>query len=479
MKILLVKPRARLGTVLGLQAFQLLEPLELGYLAAAVGPGHEVQVLDLRLVRRGAARLEAVLARLRPDLVGFTAYSHEASRVKKLAAMVRAALPRTHVVVGGHHATVAPADLDVPQVDTIVRGEGCHPFAALVAALDAGEPADGIPGVLQTGQRFDAAAAAVWPRFPDPASLPVPRRDLWDPRCYRSVWASEEMPAWQSVLPPVAMVRSSFGCRQRCSFCIVPLLCGGVHQPRPADAVADEIASLEADHVYFSDDESFIDEAFAADLAEALERRGVRKRYFAWTRSTTVIRSPELLRRWREIGLDAAFLGFEYATDAELRQAHKGGTVAANERALDLMRSMKIAVHAAFMVQPSYTEDDLARLRGYVRSLPPAQCSFTVCTPSPGTADYEALTPQIWVDNPYDLHDCMHPLTPTAVPLRRFAALLARQASEGTARTPLRQHRHPLPPGDIVRLVLAERRYNRGFRRLYRDYPRHLWEVTA
>jgi len=306
----------------------------------------------------------------------------------------------------------------------------------------------------------------------------------------RSAWVAEDKSQERFDLPtrradlPTGIRRKAFvtvmeGCNKRCTFCIVPQLCGGVHRPRPVEEVADEIAALEADHIYFSDDESFIDESFAADLADALDRRKVRKRYFAWTRSTTVIRSPELLRRWREIGLDAAFLGFEYASDGELRQAHKGGTVAANERALELMRSMKIAVHAAFMIQPSYTEDDLERLGCYVRSLPPAQCSFTVCTPSPGTADYEAMRPRIWVDNPYDLHDCMHPLIPTTVPLRRFAALLAHQASEGTARTPLRQHRHPLPPRDIVRLVLAERRYNRGFRRLYRDYPRNLWDHGA
>ena len=49
-----------------------------------------------------------------------------------------------------------------------------------------------------------------------------------------------------------------------------------------------------------------------------------------------------------------------------------------------------IAVHAAFMITPDYSEDDFARLRTYVRNIPPAQFSFTVCTPSPGTDDYAA-----------------------------------------------------------------------------------------
>jgi hypothetical protein len=150
--------------------------------------------------------------------------------------------------------------------------------------------------------------------------------------------------------------------------------------------------------------------------------------------------------------------------------------VAGNERALDKLRALGIAVHAAFMVQPDYSEEQFAELRDYVRRLPPAQCSFTVCTPSPGTPDYEAIRPEIWVANPHDLHDCMHPLTPTRIPLPRFSELLARQVVEGVANTPLRAHHHPLRPTDIWRVWRAGRRYARGYRNIYRDYPRHLWD---
>lgn len=91
----------------------------------------------------------------------------------------------------------------------------------------------------------------------------------------------------------------------KCTFCIVPHLCGGIHRTRPVQSVVDEIASLDVDHVYFCDDENFIDGPVGSALAETLDARGVKKRYFTWTRATTVYRSPELLSRWREIGLDA------------------------------------------------------------------------------------------------------------------------------------------------------------------------------
>lgn len=475
MRLLLVKPRPRLATVKGLQRFYRLEPLELGYLAAAVPARHQVEVLDLRLVRWARRAFLRKLRSARPHLVAFTGYSHESSEVKDLAALVRLHAPQARVVVGGHHATVMPDDYDIPSIDAIVRGEGCAPFTAILDRVERGEGLAGIPQVLLPGAGFDREAAQGWPVFPDPATLPIPRRDLWDHRDYYGVWVTEQMPDWTSLFPPVSIVRTSFGCKMKCSFCVVPHLYGGQHRPRPVESVVAEIAALPTQHVYFSDDENFIDEAFALALADGLELAGVRKRYFAWTRSTTVLRSPELFRRWREVGLDGAFLGFEFPTDEELRDAGKGATVAANEQALDRLRELGVAVHAAFMVRPEHTEAHFARLHAYVEGLPPVQCSFTVCTPSPGSADYEQCRGSICTDRPFDLHDCMHPLTPTALPLRQFCSLFARQVRDAGKKNPLRCTPHPVRPWDTLRAIGSEALYERAFRRMYHDYPAELW----
>jgi len=489
LRILLVKPNPTLGPILGLQQFSLLEPLELGYVAAAVPPHHEVKVLDLRLVEAlskvpllgNALRstpqhtFTKTLSRFHPDIVGFTGYTHEAATTKQLACLARQLLPDSTIVVGGHHATVAPRDYDLDTFDAVVRGDGTGPFRAIVDAIEQDEPIPVLPNVVTAD---DETAAIGWPSYPDPADLPSPRRDLWDSRNYRSVWLSETKPFHTSLFPRVSLVRSSWGCKMRCSFCIVPMLSRGSHNARPVEVVVDEIANAPADHIYFVDDENFIDPEHGWQLAEAIERRGVKKRYFAWTRSTTVNKYPELLRRWRAIGLDGVFIGFEFSTDQELRGVKKGGTVRGNEEAVNILRAMGIAVHAAFLVMPDWTRDDFARLREYVRALPPVQCSFTVCSPSPGTPDFEAIAPDIWVDDPYRLYDCMHPLTPTSIPLREFAHLYARQAAEGLEKVPLRVNRCPSPPWDLARAVIAGRRYEQSFRELYRDYPRELWDSS-
>lgn len=173
MRILLVKPSPRLGTIRGLQSFQFLEPLELGYLAAAAPAGHDTRVADLRRAQFPEHRFRCTLRRFRPDLVGFTGYTHEVSAIRRLARLTRKDGPAARVVVGGHHATVAPADFDGGEIDAVVRGEGCAPFRALVECIARGEEFDGLPHVRipRTGR-----GAEELPRDPDPATLPTPRR---------------------------------------------------------------------------------------------------------------------------------------------------------------------------------------------------------------------------------------------------------------------------------------------------------------
>jgi hypothetical protein len=127
------------------------------------------------------------------------------------------------------------------------------------------------------------------------------------------------------------------------------------------------------------------------------------------------------------------------------------------------------------MLMPEWDEAAFARLRDFVAAMPPAQFSFTVCTPSPGTADYAAMREKIWTPEPFSLHDCMHPLTATALPLTRFSELYAGLLVTAGERHPMRLMRHPIRPGDAVRVAWAENRWRHAFKALYRDYPRELW----
>ena len=51
------------------------------------------------------------------------------------------------MVIGGHHATVAPEDFVSPSIDLIVMGEGIFAFQEIVERLQKGDDFSNIPGV--------------------------------------------------------------------------------------------------------------------------------------------------------------------------------------------------------------------------------------------------------------------------------------------------------------------------------------------
>ncbi len=469
MRILLIKPAAQLDTILKQQPIMLLEPLELGYLAAAAGGDHETRALDLRLSAEPAAALLETLSSFAPDLVGFTAHTYEAGTVRRLASTVKEHLPETPVVVGGHHATVLPAEFDVPQVDMIVRGEGSRPFGQIVKRLAAGRSCQGIANVLLTETDLDAAASTPPPTFPDLDELPLPRRDLWSHRSYTCLWQSEALPVPETIFPATSLVRSSHGCNMNCSFCVIPKLTGRRHMIRDPEKVADEIAALDAENVYFCDDETFLAPDRIADLATVLRRRGIKKRYFAWARSTSINRHPDLFAQWREIGLDTLFLGYESIDNKTLRGWNKGATLAEHERAHKWLRDAGIATNAAFMLSPDFSAEDFDALADYIREMPPAGFNITVCTPAPGSPDWER-DKDAFICDPYELHDCIHALTPTRLPLKEFYDRYADLILLGSERSLLRLPGYRPNSRDLGQIARAIRDYAEAVRNAYRDY---------
>lgn len=453
----------------------MLEPLELGSIAAAIPPEHSIRVLDLRLSKNPIADFVKELKIYSPDIVGLSGYTHEVAIVKDLAKITRQETKDCFIVVGGHHATVFPQDYNIDCFDAIVRGEGCHPFGEIVQALSNKKPLDLIDNVLFPGDRFDFNAVEKMPIYPDLATIPIPRRDLWDYKRYQCIWPSREHPAWQTIFPPVALVRTSFGCMMDCSFCVVPNLCGRKHLPRPPEMIIKDLQSIKPDHVYFCDDETFINEKHAWEVARAIEESGIKKRYFAWARSTTVNKSPDLFRKWREIGLDTVFLGFEAITDEQLENISKHSTVADNEKAHKTLKDMGFEIQVGFMVNANFSENDFERLLSYVNAMPPTQITFTVYTPSPGSPGW-GKEKDTFICDPYALHDCMHPFARTKLPLKKFYKYFAQLVNAGGKRNPLRSPKNKIPPKDIFRIVLASFFYIRALKKAYKDFPKALWK---
>src|SRR5689334_1316378 len=372
MKILLIYPNARSELIGWGDLGAVAEPLALEYLAAgALGDGHEVSILDLRLHR---SELDVRLEAFQPDLVGVTGYSMHVLRNLAICARVKRLIPSCSTVVGGHHATLLPEDFFEPQVDYIVQGEGVYPFVKLLRELEAKRQPSFIPGLwVRSGTRFISGGTPV---LFDIDSLPVPDRTLTadDRSSYFIDW-----------MKPIALVRSTVGCPYRCTFCSLWKIMDGKYHMRGVDRVVAELADIVEECVFLVDDEAFIHRHRMAELAGAIRASELRKRYFSYCRIDTLLRAGDLMQLWRQIGLERLFIGIESISSKELTEYNKRLQIAQIEDGLASARELGIGVFAGFIVNTNFSSRDFKQLVRFIEHNQVSYPSFTVLTSLPGT----------------------------------------------------------------------------------------------
>jgi radical SAM superfamily enzyme YgiQ (UPF0313 family) len=473
MRILLVRPHPELRVARRLEeGFLHLEPLDLEIVAGGVPEDDEVAILDLSLQKTPFKAFQRELRRMSPDLVGLTGYSTNVSVVKRLAEMAKKHDPAITTVVGGVHATLLPKDYAIEDIDIVARGEGGTLFRELIPRLKQGKALSlGGRALLTRDPEFNRQAELPPPRYPRLDAVPRPRRDLVQRPKYFCAWTSSSTGRLHSMFPQVASLRTSLGCAFSCSFCVVHFLMHGKYLQRDPQDVVDEIEGLSENHIYCVDDEMFLNVPRARRMAELLIERGIKKEYVSWARSDTIVRYPELFKLWKEAGLRVVYVGLESMDASRLNEYGKGTDVETNRKAIALLREMNIMLHASFIVHPDFTVEDFRRLEKEVMAVCPAEVSFTVLSPSPGTPFWEEHKHEFICD-PYRFYDCMHSVLPTRLPLKQFYQHFGRLTSIALRANPLRVNKIRVPFREMVRAIVMGTRYIFSLQGIYRDYLR-------
>lgn len=405
MKILLVQP-AKPERAVGGEDFSIFEPLALEYLAAGVGDKHTVLILDMRIEKDFLTTLQEFA----PDVVGITAYTVHVNAVKQLFRIVRKFSKIIFTVVGGHHATVMPQDFYDPAIDIIVRGEGVEAFRHIIESLEVtGRPSMDKPalgGMENTGGTVVVSSE----ENIDLDALPFPRRDLT--ARYRQLYFSEWM-------RPLASIRTSKGCHYRCRFCALWKLTGGRYITRNPEKIVEELATIDEECVFFADDESLLDIERMDRLADLIRESGIRKRYFVYGRSDTIVKHPELLKKWKDIGLERVFVGLEFFRDADLKYIKKGSTVENNVKAVQILKDLELDIFPSFIIRQDFESGDFREFKQFCLKLDLDFIGFAVLTPLPGTDLFEEVKESL-ISSDYDYFDFFHTLLPTKMPLREF-----------------------------------------------------------
>ncbi len=383
----------------GLGPFFRIEPLGMQYIAAALeARGHRATVVDLRFSRPLAHYLRSA----RPALVGIACmHALETDEALALAEEVRRLSPHAFVLVGGHSAAAYPAPFFARAVDAIATADGEVVVPALADALDRGEPAFAVPGlIVRHGDGSFQRTAGETPDFVlDDVPLPV-RRDV---DAWRGQYAC-------LLFRPVWLIETARGCPFRCSFCSVwPMYDRGIRL-RSIESVCRDFEST-GPNVFVADDLFWYHPSRSLELAAALKRRGIRKRWMlVQSRTDLVANHPELLRAWRPLAQDFdIFFGLEAATDEGLTDLVKDTTVDRTVEAVGIARQYEYGVTGNFVVDLDADRSDFERLWAFVERHELGRAGFTLLTPLPGTQFFEEMRPRIRATSwsQYDMHHAL------------------------------------------------------------------------
>ncbi len=422
MKILLINPpncgrsipEERFGITSIKQIFR-GEPLALEVLAGNLN-SHEVRILDLKVEPDG---LQQELNSFVPELVALTAMTCEAQTVLKLASEIKQSL-QTTIVVGGVHASNDPEFFNREIIDWIVIGLGKQSLRELVDTLASDDFNQIIPGIAHTNP---GKPLRYLPRKFTRNDLPeqqAPRYDLVEQ--YRSHYTLETLGL------QLGFVVSAAGCPYDCSFCCIGPLTGGKYLTAGIETVIRDIRNLQSPIIRLVDANTFGNPAHALKLAEAIESAGINKQFLADVRSDTVMRHPQLLKRWKEIGLRAVVIGFEEIDDAALGAMNKENSARTNMQAIEILHQLGLTIVGDFIISPDYTEQQFDKLSDFVKSQKIELPMHTVLTPLPGTRLYRQLRDKIIIHD-LDYYTLINAVLPTRLTeeifYRRYATLLS------------------------------------------------------
>ena len=412
MNILLLRPHPG-NDRFGLGPFFRVEPLGLEYIGAALrAAGHSVTIADLRF----HGSISSWIRRSRPRLVGISClHALEYDRVLETAREVRRVSPKAFILVGGHAAAAFSAPLECAEIDAICLDDGEEIVPALAEVFDTNGNLREVPGLrLRTGDGWITTEPLPERTCLDLVGLPA--RDLVDR--YRSGYHC-------LLFKPMWLIETARGCPHRCSFCSVWQLYGRSCRERNLATVVEDFVAT-GDSIFVADDLFWYNPERSLELAAALKKRGVYKRWIlVQTRTDLICRSSELLAAWRPLAKDFdIFLGLEAASDRGLADLAKDAGVAESIEAVRIAREHRYGINGNFLIDPDWTELDFRELWDFVARYGLQRAGFTILTPLPGTEFYNEVSGRI-AEQAWSNFDMHHLLWEPRLGAKRFFELYA------------------------------------------------------
>ncbi|VVB85587.1 Ribosomal protein S12 methylthiotransferase RimO [uncultured archaeon] len=329
-----------------------IQSLGLGYLVSYAKKYSDDDSQFIIINKRPESSRE--IAKLKPDIVGFTSMSLYYTEIERLAQEVKRELD-VPIFIGGHHISIMPESL-TENFDFAIAGEGEDTFLQLIDNQFDYKNTDGIyykddHKLIYTGER-----ELITPLD----KIPFPDRDAMDIRKYlhNFNWVGTKK------LGRGTSMITSRGCPHKCAFCSASIF-WKKYREHSAEYVVNEIEILH--EKYRCNNLLIYDDYFTANkkrllkIKEMLAERGLsgKIRYACLARADRF--DSETAKALKEIGVETVNFGFESGSDKILKYL-KGprSSVELNQQAIDISYENGLFVGANIIIgNPNETPKDL------------------------------------------------------------------------------------------------------------------------
>ena len=347
------------------------QPIGLLNIAASlVRGGHDVQLLDANAYDLSVQSVVDRISVLSPSVVGLSVNTPSVGYALEVAREIKRVAPFVRVVLGGVHASIFAEQLvQLPYVDSVVKGEGDK---AILKALT-------VDGVHEES-------------VDDLDCLPVPAWNKINLDCYSNFLVDDRF----------AMIMSSRGCPYNCTFCGADVMCGKRVRYRSVSSMANEftvLRRLKVKWLIFQDDTFTLDKDRVYDLCGLLENNK-----FKWWCNTRVDHLDcELLDAMKAAGCEGFCVGVESGNQTILNKMKKGITLQQVRDGVALIKGCGLKSYGYFMI--GNLDDTAVTIRetiDFAKSLPLDFAQFSVCTPFPATELYGVAKERGLIGEPVD-----------------------------------------------------------------------------
>ncbi len=382
MRVLLVRPwvNTKITTV---KNFLFGEPLGIECVSAILKEqGHQTVLADFMAEPKGS--LLSYLRRVKPQVVGITSQCTDVENVLRIARMVKRYRPEITVIVGGVQAMVYPNSFFSPYVDHVFKSTTRANYKALMDLIAAKkEQKESIEGVFSRACGFRNEVEGCYNEYVRP-----------DTACSKRYRKRYQYVGFQ----PCAVIQTSFGCRNRCRFCVRWKLEGPVLREVDIGEIVQQIADLEEPYVMICDNDFLINRQRLERFCRLLEQQRIRRKYICYGSVNSILEKEDLFGRLAKNGLLAVIVGYESFDDKQLKEYRKAATTDENIRATRILQKNGIACWGSFILHPDWDKRDFQKLLRYKNLLNPELMTFSPLNPHPLTPLFEEYRDRLLYD---------------------------------------------------------------------------------